>query len=85
MPPWGWGNRDGVFVRTRLAIKFHAFLERYFPERRVFLRSDNDTRFIRLKPGSQLIAFVGVSAVVAWTIIATAVLLKDSIGPGNFR
>jgi murein DD-endopeptidase MepM/ murein hydrolase activator NlpD len=72
-------------VRTRLAIKFHAFLERYFPERRVFLRSDNDTRFIRLKPGSQLIAFVGVSAVVAWTIIATAVLLMDSIGSGNFR
>ena len=72
-------------MRTRLAIKFHAFLERYFPERRVFLRSDNDTRFIRLKPGSQLIAFVGVSAVVAWTIIATAVLLMDSIGSGNFR
>ncbi|MEQ8401533.1 MAG: DUF5930 domain-containing protein [Roseitalea porphyridii] len=85
MPPWGWGNRDGVFVRTRLAIKFHALLERYFPERRVFLRSDNDTRFIRLKPGSQLLAFVGVSAVVAWTIIATAVLLMDSIGSGNFR
>ncbi|KRS18095.1 peptidase M23 [Roseovarius indicus] len=60
-------------------------MERYFPERRVFLRSDNDTRFIRLKPGSQLIAFVGVSAVVAWTIIATAVLLMDSIGSGNFR
>ena len=72
-------------MRTRLAIKFHAFLERYFPGRRVFLRSDNDTRFIRLKPGSQLIAFVGVSAVVAWTIIATAVLLMDSIGSGNFR
>ena len=72
-------------MRTRLVIKFHAFLERYFPERRVFLRSDNDTRFIRLKPGSQLIAFVGVSAVLAWTIIATAVLLMDSIGSGNFR
>ncbi|MEQ8432570.1 MAG: DUF5930 domain-containing protein [Roseovarius sp.] len=72
-------------MRTRLAIKFHALLERYFPERRVFLRSDNDTRFIRLKPGSQLLAFVGVSAVVAWTIIATAVLLMDSIGSGNFR
>ncbi|KZY47496.1 peptidase M23, partial [Roseovarius sp. HI0049] len=60
-------------------------MERYFPERRVFLRSDNDTRFIRLKPGSQLVAFLGVSAVVAWTIIATAVLLMDSIGSGNFR
>ncbi len=72
-------------MRTRLAIKLHAVLEHYFPERRVFLRSDNDTRFIRLKPASQLIAFAGVSAVVTWTIIATAVLLMDSIGSGNFR
>ena len=72
-------------MRTRIAIKFHALLERHFPERRVFLKSDADTRFIRLRPESQLIAFVGASAVVAWAIIATAVLLMDSIGSGNFR
>jgi murein DD-endopeptidase MepM/ murein hydrolase activator NlpD len=72
-------------VRSHLAIKFHAALERYFPERRVFLRSDTDTRFIRLKSESQLIAFIGTTALVAWTIIATAVLLMDSIGSGNFR
>lgn len=72
-------------MRTRLAIKIHAFLERHFPERRVFLRSDNDTRFIRLKSEAQLAAFVGASAIVAWAIIATAVLLMDSIGSGNFR
>ncbi len=60
-------------------------LERYFPERRVFLRSDSDTRFIRLKPESQLLAFMGGSAIVAWAIIATAVLVMDSIGSGNFR
>ena len=72
-------------MRTRLAIKFHALLERYFPERRVFLRSDTDTRFIRLRPGSQLLAFAGASAIVAWAIIATAILVMDSIGAGNFR
>ncbi|MCR9146990.1 MAG: DUF5930 domain-containing protein [Rhodobacteraceae bacterium] len=72
-------------MRTRLAIRFHAVLERYFPERRVFLRSDSDTRFIRLKPESQLLAFMGGSAIVAWAIIATAVLVMDSIGSGNFR
>lgn len=72
-------------MRTRLAIRAHAFLERHFPERRLFLRSDTDTRFIRLKPLTQLIAFSGSAAVVAWTIIATAVLLMDSIGSGNFR
>ncbi len=72
-------------MRTRLAIRLHAVLERFFPERRLFLRSDTDTRFIRLRPSTQLIAFVGASAIVAWTIIATSILLMDSIGSGNFR
>ncbi|MEL7124599.1 MAG: M23 family metallopeptidase [Pseudomonadota bacterium] len=72
-------------MRTRLAIKIHALLETYFPERRVFLKSDNDTRFIRLRPATQLIAFAGSSFVVAWAIVATAILLMDSIGAGNFR
>ena len=72
-------------MRTRLAIKVHSFLERVFPERRVFLKSDSDTRFIRLRPETQLIAFAGGSLIVAWAIIATAVLLMDSIGAGNYR
>lgn len=72
-------------MRTRLAIKTHALLERVFPERRVFLRSDSDTRFIRLRSGTQAIAFAGVSMMVSWTIIATAIILMDSIGAGNFR
>ncbi|MCA0871967.1 DUF5930 domain-containing protein [Seohaeicola saemankumensis] len=72
-------------MRTRIAIRTHAILESLFPERRVFLKSDNDTRFIRLRPITQVIAYAGASAVVAWAIIATAVLLMDSIGSGNFR
>ncbi|SFM27079.1 M23 family metallopeptidase [Shimia aestuarii] len=72
-------------MRTTLEIRLHAFLERFFPERRLFLRSDTDTRFIRLRPSTQLIAFVGSTLIVAWTIVATAILLMDSIGSGNFR
>ncbi|OSQ51276.1 peptidase M23 [Marivita geojedonensis] len=49
------------------------------------MRSDTDTRFIRLKSSTQAIAFGGASLVLAWSIIATAVLLMDSIGSGNFR
>lgn len=82
----GIGTGQGIIVvRTRFGIKVHALLEGYFPERRVFLKSDNDTRFIRLRPGTQLLAFAGSSFVVAWAIVATAVLLMDSIGAGNFR
>ncbi|MFD1344775.1 DUF5930 domain-containing protein [Litorisediminicola beolgyonensis] len=72
-------------MRTRFAIKTHAFLEKYFPERRLFLRSESDTRFIRLKPETQAIAFFTGSAVIGWSIIATAVLLMDTIGAGSFR
>lgn len=60
-------------------------MERYFPERRIFVRSDSETRFLRLKPGTQFAAYLGISMVVAWAIIATAILLMDSIGAGNFR
>lgn len=78
-------GRRGHQVRTRLAIRIHALLERFFPERRLFLRSDNDTRFIRLRSETQAIAFAGASLVVAWTIVATAILLMDSIGAGSYR
>ena len=72
-------------MRSRLTTRIHGVLERLFPERRLFLRSDTETRFIRLKPETQLVAWTGSIIVVAWTIIATAILLMDSIGAGNFR
>ncbi|MDQ7071426.1 MAG: DUF5930 domain-containing protein [Rhodobacterales bacterium] len=72
-------------MKTRLLTKINALLERHFPERRLFLRSDTETRFIRLRPATQLLGFAGSSAIVAWAIIATAILLMDSIGSGNFR
>ncbi len=72
-------------MRTRLAIKIHSLLERHFPERRVFLKSDQDTRFIRLSSETQIVAVAGVAIMVGWTAVATAILLMDSIGSGNFR
>ena len=40
---------------------------------------------MRLRPATQLIAFTGATLVVGWAIIATAIILMDSIGSGNFR
>lgn len=65
--------------------KLHAALERRLPEKRLFLRSDTETRFIRLSSEKQLIAWIGSTLLVGWTIMATAILLMDSIGAGNFR
>ena len=72
-------------MKPRLPSKISAWLERTFPERRIFLRSDADTRFIRLRSGQQLLAFAGGAGIVAWAIIAASILLMDSIGSGNFR
>ena len=70
---------------NRLAYRFHQQLERHFPEQRLFLKSDTETRFIRLRPGTQIIALVGGTLALAWTIVATALIMMDSIGAGSAR
>lgn len=65
--------------------KTKSTLSTVFPERRIFLRTDTETRFLRLKPSSQAIAIFGAAILVGWSIMATAILLMDSIGSGNFR
>jgi murein DD-endopeptidase MepM/ murein hydrolase activator NlpD len=72
-------------LKSRLSYRLNAALERYFPERRLFLKSDVETRFIRLRPATQLVAITGTTLVFSWTVIATAVLLMDWIGSGSAR
>jgi murein DD-endopeptidase MepM/ murein hydrolase activator NlpD len=72
-------------VLNRLAYRFHQSLERHFPEQRLFLKSDTETRFIRLRPTTQIIALVGGTLALAWTIVATALIMMDSIGAGSAR
>lgn len=78
-------NATGTSLPARLMHRFHAALERRLPEQRLFLRSDTETRFVRLKPTTQAIALGGSAAVLAWTIVATAILMMDSIGSGTAR
>ncbi len=72
-------------MHRQLWTRLNAALERHFPERRLFLKSETETRFVRLRPATQLTAAVGVTAFVSWTVVATAVFLMDSIGAGNAR
>ncbi len=72
-------------MAARLAKRLYTALERYLPEQRLFLRSEHKTRFIRLSSTTQLTALVGSAAVVAWSIVAAAVLLMDNIGAGSLR
>jgi murein DD-endopeptidase MepM/ murein hydrolase activator NlpD len=72
-------------VLTHVAYRLNTALERYLPEKRLFLKSDTETRFIRLRPMTQAVAVSAGVLFVAWTILATAVLLMDSIGAGSAR
>lgn len=72
-------------MTPRIFAPFSAWLERYFPEQRLFLKSQTETRFIRLRPVTQLVALVFGGMALGWTILATAILLMDSISAGTSR
>lgn len=70
---------------TRVHYRIHAALERALPERRLYLKSDSDTRFIRLRPLTQAAALAGSTLLVGWTILATSIVLMDSLSAGTAR
>jgi murein DD-endopeptidase MepM/ murein hydrolase activator NlpD len=72
-------------VLTRLAFRINTQLERYFPEQRLFLKSDHGTRFVRLRPATQAIALTVGTLGLAWTIVATALIMMETIGAGSAR
>ena len=75
----------GAWTVRGITDRLNASLDRHLPERRLFLRSETETRFIRLRPLTQLSALLGGGLVMIWTIMATAILLIDTIGSGTFR
>lgn len=69
----------------RLAYRTNLTLERWFPEQRLFLKSDQATQFIRLRPMTQAVAAgVGTLALV-WMVFATAIVLMDFVSSGSSR
>ncbi len=72
-------------LHKTLTDKLNHALARALPEKRLFLRSEDGTRFFRFTPLGQAVAWAGSLLFVSWAIIATAILLMDSIGSGNVR
>ncbi|WP_417247756.1 DUF5930 domain-containing protein [Celeribacter sp.] len=68
-----------------MTTMINRMLERYLPERRIFVRSENDTRYLRLTPLTQFVGLSGSAVVIVWVTIASAIVLMDSIGSGNLR
>lgn len=72
-------------MNSRLFSRVNAALERYLPEQRLFLKSEEGTRFIRLRPITQASLILGSSVAVGWTVIVTSFFLIDTISAGNAR
>lgn len=70
---------------TRPARRLHGFLAHLLPEQRVFLRSGDQTRFLRLSPARQALAIVGTALILGWTIVASAIVLMETITAGSLR
>ncbi|RJE88030.1 M23 family metallopeptidase [Paracoccus onubensis] len=67
----------------RLISSLNSSLERWLPEKRLFLRSDDATRFLRLRPLTQLGCLMGGTVMFGWTLFASSVLVIDAISSGS--
>lgn len=63
----------------------NAALEPVLPEKRLFLRSDSSTRFVRLRPMAQAVILSGTVVYMAWSLIATAIVFFDVVGSTDLR
>ncbi|RDW14654.1 M23 family metallopeptidase [Paracoccus thiocyanatus] len=69
----------------RIIHSLNAVLERRLPEQRLFLKSDKATRFLRLRPFTQLLGLGGIALVFGWSIIASSILVVDAVNTGSTR
>ena len=79
------GDARRKTVIARFLSRSNAALERHLPEQRLFLKSEEGTRFIRLRPMTQASMILGFSVIVGWTVIVTSIFLIDTISAGNTR
>ncbi|WP_136685569.1 M23 family metallopeptidase [Falsirhodobacter xinxiangensis] len=68
---------------TRLTYRLNTSLERWLPEQRLFLKSGSQTRFIRIRPLTQIALLTGSVAVIGWTIVASSIAMMDGVSTGS--
>ncbi|MFO6463834.1 DUF5930 domain-containing protein [Jannaschia sp. KMU-145] len=72
-------------MKQRLSDRLNARLERYLPEQRLFLKSDDGTRFIRMRPLTQATILSGGALVLGWMVVVTSFFLIGAITSGSSR
>lgn len=89
------GTRAALRQRRRIAggqtlplnvmNRINSSLERILPEQRLFLRSEDATRFVRLRPITQLLGITGLTLGFGWMLVASSILVIDAVSSGNSR
>jgi len=69
----------------RILDRINAVLDPWLPEQRLFLKSEDATRFVRLRPLTQAMAFAAAAVLFLWSVIATSLLFIDGISSGGAR
>lgn len=68
---------------SRLAHRLDHALGAHLPEQRLFLKSDSETRFIRLRPSTQAMAILVFCLALGWMMFASALVLMGAVDSGN--
>lgn len=72
-------------MKQRLSDRVNARLERHLPEQRLFLRSDEGTRYLRFRPLAQAGLLGGGALLLGWTLVVTSFFLLDAVASGDAR
>lgn len=62
-----------------LTAKWNRMLAKQLPEQRIYMRSENSTRYLRLTPLGQALVGVAFVAGFSWTVIVTSALTLNMI------
>lgn len=78
-------DRDQDKVKTRVMNRLNMALQKHLPEQRLFLKSNDGMRFVRLSPFTQASMLTGTVLFVGWCTIVTSIFFIDTISAGGAR
>jgi len=71
--------------KVRFLERIEAFFQKLIPSRKLLIKTNGRTHFIDLKSSTQVGLSLLLFCLVAWSIIAIAIVAMDNLGAGNFK
>ena len=70
-------TNEGRRLRDRSGLS--TKLSRIFPEKRITLRTEDGTRYLKLGSGVQCAAFLGSATIAGWAVLASSILAMQAV------